>query len=795
MILRLFTIICLLVITNLIQAQNALSYGTWRTHYSYRVGHHVTQGEQQVYFATEEALVEYDKDDLSVRFISEADGLSQTGIQHIQYVEGSDVLMIVYNDGLIDLYDGYEVKPMAQIKNFTNISLGKEIHNIKVTNDSIVYLATSYGVSKVNVRTQEFEFSTFTGVEVSDCIVANGYLWAATGEGIYRIDENNDFPEIFTSWEYVGESLGFPDDYTSHALAVYNGVMYCDVDSDVYRYESGVLTLVQELENTEQHLDFLTTEGEHLIVGFTRACTNSSDCGFSTIYAFDQAGNKKLINADCSGATTNCIEDQDGRLWLSTLWNGFRRLDSVDDSSCTKDIFQTPWSNKAWELDFVDGELWGVAGGYDATRSPTFVDHGIFNLDAVGQWNIFNRWTNATMKGDNSSDDYRHDDLFDLICVKAVPQKRKVYAGSFLEGLVSIDMDTREVELFNEKNSSLQTAIGGGAEEPRVRVTGIAYEDAKGSVWISNSSASQPLTELKADGTWQAYGEDFSYNSLYDIEIDDLGNKWVEIGSLQSGLLVYKEEGENGEPAQSKFFNTSNSELTTNEVLCIEKDLNGDIWVGTTDGVIIFERGADVFDSSYRGTRRIVEGDDGIAGYLLETESIQAIATDGANRKWIGTSNRLYLLSEDGKERIAQFTADNSELPSSNILDITIDGESGEVFIATTLGLVSYQSDATAGTPRHNNEVVVYPNPVRPNIDEYVFVKGLSTEATVKITDIAGNLVYETKALGGQVKWDGTNYRGQRVSTGTYLVFSTDKSSFSSTAETSTAVARIVFIH
>jgi hypothetical protein len=50
----------------------------------------------------------------------------------------------------------------------------------------------------------------------------------------------------------------------------------------------------------------------------------------------------------------------------------------------------------------------------------------------------------------------------------------------------------------------------------------------------------------------------------------------------------------------------------------------------------------------------------------------------------------------------------------------------------------------------------VYPNPVRPQYDGTVKIAGLINRANVKITDIAGNLVYEAISEGGTMEWDTT---------------------------------------
>jgi len=152
----------------------------------------------------------------------------------------------------------------------------------------------------------------------------------------------------------------------------------------------------------------------------------------------------------------------------------------------------------------------------------------------------------------------------------------------------------------------------------------------------------------------------------------------------------------------------------------------------------------------------------------LNDESINAIAVDGANRKWIGTaSSGLYLMSSDGKETIEHFTAENSPLLSNNVIAIATNDENGEVFIGTDGGLVSYQSDAAKGM-NHLSEAYVYPNPIRPGFDGVITIAKLSDNSTVKITDTAGNLICTTLSNGGIAIWDGNDAYGKKVRSGIY---------------------------
>jgi hypothetical protein len=196
-------------------------------------------------------------------------------------------------------------------------------------------------------------------------------------------------------------------------------------------------------------------------------------------------------------------------------------------------------------------------------------------------------------------------------------------------------------------------------------------------------------------------------------------------------------------------------------------------------------------DGSVYAQEILIPRDDG-SGYadpLLGTQVVTAIEVDGANRKWLGTSGGgVYLVSADGLEELEQFNANNSPLLSNVIADICVDGQTGEVFFGTDKGIISYKGEAMEGSSAYSN-VVVYPNPVRETYEGPVAIKGLLENTTVKISDMGGNLVFETESLGGQAVWDGTNFNGQRVATGVYMIF------LSNTDGSLSHVTKVLFIH
>lgn len=777
----------------LLQAQNVLPIGSWRSHLPYRIGSWVTQSEQTIYYATPQALLALDKQELSTRYITKVDGLTEAAIRMIRYVPEKQVLVVVYENSVIDLwYDG-EVRTLVQIRNFTNFTGDKSINDIYVAPNGLLYLAAGYGVSALDLNTETFVFTTFTGRPVLSVATHDGLLYAATDDGVYRVPLSELNINDFNTWKWLGPEDGFPDDYNCTAINTFEGGLYLALDGSIYRLEEGgAPALFYEETTAGLTVKYLSAEGPNLIAGYR---CEGGPCGNGKALYFTSAGLGGALAPGCIGRTNYAVGDQYGRVWFGDEWRDFRYVQSVGDGLCQYVSFNSPYSELNWELAVYENELWMATGGLFQTLSARGVDHGIASLKD-GQWSIYNRWNTAAFQGLIPGLDLpsqRDDDLLDVITIAVNPVNGKVYAGSFYEGL--LEWDREQFTLYNDANSPLQNASG---DLNRTRVSGLAFDE-EGTLWISNETAKdgKPIHALKADGTWHSFSKTCGLSRPFQIAVDPAtGFKWVVEGSSQAGLLVFDEgELDDASDDQCRAITSSNSNLPTPDVRCIAIDLDGDVWVGTAQGIVIFECGQAAMESTCAGTLRVVER-NGFAEYLFKTQTVLSMAVDGANRKWIGTTNGLYLMSADGREEILYFTELNSPLPDNVIRDIAINHETGEVFIGTDKGVVSYQSDATKGARVNRSTVKVFPNPVRPEYDGPIAVEGLARDASVKITDINGKLVFETQALGGQAIWNGRDYNGRRVQSGVYLVFATPNARYAGfNVKPEAAVTRILFIN
>ena len=766
--------------TQLSAQDRSLAIGQWRTHLPYSAGAYVSQSPDKVYFSTEEAILIIDKEDQSIDFLDKVNGLSGTQIEIVQFHPGTNTLVVVYENAAIDLVraDG-QVATLNQIPNFDNFVGEKTIANVEVDSDTTILLAANFGLSRLNVNREEFVWTTFTGVAVQDAKIWRDQIHIATSEGVYALAQSNRSPEDFSQWTLLGQEQGLPAFYSTSALEVFADRLYLNIDGELVAYDGSNRQLIQATPDGFALAYILAGENQ-LFYGYS--CL--SGCQGQAYYV-REANLPTRVARSCIGLPTSIVEDERGRIWFGDRWRSFRMLPSVEGSDCDYTDFNSPFSTENKEMAIRNNELWLASGGVTQTFNYRFLDQGITSF-IDGRWRTFSRNNNDAFKGVDPNT--TADDLFDFITVAIHPLNGKVYAGSFIEGLMEYDGET--FTLYNEENSSLGNAQG---DAQRTRIGGLTFDE-DNNLWIANHAAEFPVSVLTNEGIWKKFKPSCNVNEVHQIAVDGSGFKWMASNNTGAGVIVF-DEGDFEDPNDDRcrIFTSNNSELPTNSVNCLQADLNGDIWVGTTEGIIIFECGNSAYEPACVGSSRIFS-EGGFNEALLNTEDVQTIAVDGANRKWIGTRNGVFVLSADGEEEIANFTAENSPLLNNNIVDIAINDLTGEVFIGTNAGIISYKSDATLGARAHGATATVYPNPVRPGYEGPIAIQGLSRDANVKITDITGRLVFETTALGGQAIWEGTDYTGRRVATGVYLVFSSDNSRTAGFGNPSSAVAKIVFV-
>ena len=301
--------------------------------------------------------------------------------------------------------------------------------------------------------------------------------------------------------------------------------------------------------------------------------------------------------------------------------------------------------------------------------------------------------------------------------------------------------------------------------ESKIREPRQLKSEKAGKYWISDYKNG---LLSNSEGNYKNYSPS-SLDTLYQTRRDSIvmdleGNRWIRQANF-GGILVISPKN------QLQYISTGagSGNLPSENVKSLALDRDGQMWVGTDRGVVVFDNPSAIFSGkNFDAYTPVFE-----RRRLLGNETITSIAIDGGNRKWTGTRNGIFLFGPDGTELVSNFNEKNSPLPSNEILYITAEPNTGEIYIRTPKGMVSYRGTSTEGTlTQDGSGVKVFPNPVRPGFDGQIGIEGLVENAVVKITDIAGNLVFETRANGGTAVWNGNTLSGKRVETGIYLIFS-----------------------
>ena len=726
--------------------------GEWKSHLSFNEAVQVADAGDRVYCATGSGLFFYHKTDHTVKIQTRVEGLSDQEISSIAYDKTRDLLLVAYKNTNVDLVGRNDILNIPDIKR-KQLTGNKTIHNSIVIGD-YAYLSCGFGIVVINLAKKEIRDTYYIGENgsqsnVYDMVSDGTWLYAATENGVYKADIHGTNLIDYNNWSGIS-GLPFPT-RTCTALAWFDGRLYASMnvppgDKDsLFYYEAGLWQSFTTLE-TGRIYHIGETHGKLLVITRNRV----------TLY---DAGHNELQN-QFVGEPNHAMQDQEGILWVADRREGMIR--SPNPWSSETICPGGPISNDAASIAVMNDLVYTVAGSVTSGWNNTF-NHAELNIYSQGAWE------------GSITPVYR-----DLIHISIDPgNKDHVFAASWGYGLLEY-LDGELVNVFDENNSTLQSIYPG---DDFHRLGGTVFDHDR-NLWVTNSAVAEPVSVRMSNGIdWIGFELDglLKVNALGRIINTVNDHKWILCHQGQ-GLFAFDVNGTPDDISDDSYRKFDvvdiNGKMISNYVYSFAEDRNGNIWVGTNEGIVVYYSPSRVFtDDLFYGQQIIVPRNDGtgLADVLLQNETVTAIAVDGANRKWVGTARAgVFLLSDDGLEQIFHFTNENSPLLSNNIRDIAIDGKSGIVYLGTDKGLISYKSTAIEGN-KFFDDVYVYPNPVREDYSGEIVITGLIADVSVKITDISGNIVYETTSLGGQAIWDGRTFSGDRVSTGVYMVFCTNE--------------------
>ncbi|MEQ9437767.1 MAG: hypothetical protein RIG62_01920 [Cyclobacteriaceae bacterium] len=705
-------------------AQSDIPVETWRTHFSYQDSRIITITPERVYVAAEYGLFYLSKSDNSLAVLSKSDGLSDVGVTAMHYDEASGSLLLAYRSGVVDLVTERGVFAFTLIRDEADES--EVIHDI-VVKENTVYLATTAGVRVLGLDLEQEEMlqiresytrlsATGELLPIHQIAILHDSLFLATEEGVLANSLTSSVNrQDFNTWQRFAVAQGLPGTSTRY-LSRWNEELYVALDAQgVFRYRDG------EWEPTA-----FTTEGA--FYGLRATADGLLILAGGQIFRLEASGNVVSLEDETVSFAQDAVQENEV-LWVADQQEGLLR---IVNGQAERFLPNGPASDDIRQLRYLNENLVALKGNAPAA----------FYTFANGQWKNF---TNVPIKAP----------LLDATYSEITQQ---YYFASLGEGILQWD---------GGENYSLLTRESSGSTLANNQVTAVTTDEQQ--LWLANYNTPSSLHAFDLPSeTWQqeTFGEQ---SAMYprQLTLDFRQQIWMLVGSSDferpgSDLLVF-------DPLTNEHLlikdKVNSSGLAGSLITDIALDLDGQLWLGGNEGVAFFPAPEQVFEEALV-VKPVFERQ-----FLLLGEYVTAIAVDGGNRKWIGTNDGLWLFSETGEELVYQFTTENSPLISNAIVDITIQDQSGEVFVATDKGVVSFRSTATRGSFTHQY-VKLFPNPVRRSFDGLVGMEGLVNQATVKITTVSGVLVQEVQAQGGSVTWDLKAYTGETVQPGIYLVFS-----------------------
>lgn len=726
--------------------------GQWREHLPYNSAIDLTAGDGKVYCATPYSVFAVNVPDNTVERFSRVTGLNETGVTAIQYDEVNKKLFIAYSNSNIDILYRNDIYNVPDIKR-SAISGDKKIYNIYPLGKKY-YLSTGLGVIVIDGDRYEVKDSWFIGnggnyVKVNGFTSDPDFFYAATEEGLKKISRLVNDPANYANWQTISGGNGLPAGPCKNVLEVQGKIIVQINDSLFLQTGSGWNFLYTD---TWPFISSNSTENK------IQLCERQSS-GTSRVVILNPDGTVSRILASVGAVSF----PRKSILFNNDPWvaDQFACL-SHFGSSLTYQPYSlnSPQGTASGEMTVYKAVFYATAGSVNEAWNYQYNGDGVFAFTA-GNWKNINRYQYSPI-----------DSLLDYVCIAIDKKDETIWAGSYGGGLLHIKPGPA-FEIF--KQNKLGAAVG---DPGSYRVAGLVF-DRENNLWVSNFGAAAPLRVRKNDGSWKNISLPFTLfeNALAQIIIDDNNYKWI-VAPLGNGLICYDHGLSIDNSADDRWrrygSGAGNGNLPNNDVLCIAKDKNGFLWVGTTDGIGVIQCPLDIFSAQSCEAIWPVVPNGNFAGFLFKGQEVRSIAVDGADRKWVATKNGVFLVNASGEKLIYRFTEDNSPLLSSDVKKITIDGSSGEVYFATAKGICSFRSTATEGG-ESNEELLVFPNPVPAGYTGSIGIRGLVNNAIVKITELDGRLVYQTRALGGQAVWDGRNYKGQRISSGVYLVLVADE--------------------
>ena len=743
-------ILCLFIIfTSFCNSQQTQK---WKGYFSYNQIKDLSESNLKLVVSAQNSIFVKNFASNEIKTINTIDGLSGENISSIYHSDAFNKTIVGYESGLIIVINEIDGN-MLKVVDIINKNLPSNIKKINhfMEYNGILYVSCDFGIVQYNMTTLLFGDTFFIGpngqeVKVYQTTILNNEIYAVTQyNGIRKASISNPNLNDFAQWQV------FDNGYWVGLVNFNNQLIGLNSNNSIAKYNGTFFMQFASLNQTG--LDIRATIDNLIVTSQNQVYVYNT-----SLSQINLVSNSQITTLP---VTFTCATVINNILYIGTNENGVitTPLSNINFDFILPD---GPLKNNVFSIHTSASNLWAVFGGYDIFYNPYSYYQPLaqFGISKFSQ----NGWQNIPYSS--------------VLGAKALSRiainpnnENQVFMGSCFSGLLKVENSVPTI-LYNQTNSGLESLqlSPPNSSYVDIRINATNF-DKNGNLWLTNSRIKNALKVLKSNGQWQSYNMEnilSSYNNsdFARIAIDKNGTKWI--ASYVDGVIAFNESINIFKKITD---GNDNGNLPSKDVRAIAVDNNSQVWIGTNKGLRVLSNSSSYNSQDQMKANAIIILEDGLAQELLYEQFITDIVVNGSNQKWIGTADSgVFLFSADGQQTIYHFTKDNSPLPSNVINDIDINSVTGEIFFATDSGMVSFQGNATKPSDNLQN-VYVYPNPVRPEYYGTVKIAGLISKANVKITDIEGNLVFETTSEGGTIEWDTTAFGNYRVASGVYMVF------------------------
>lgn len=767
---RIFIVVCLLAFAFSGFAQHRtgnVNIGSWREHLSYYYTHNVVKADKEILVSCASSLFYYNPQTNTSKTLSKVQGLSDAGVGIVAFDSTTKATIITYENSNLDIYHNNKVYNIPDIKN-RFVEGSKSINSVYFT-DGKAFLACGFGVVVIDINRYEI-FDTWYVGENSSALNVNAVysndtaFFVGTAKGLFYAKKDYSTLAASQSWHKLAINKENTDNAIQYVgnlgkskmlISAYTGD---GADVSVLKYDGFMVdTLIASM-----YIPFVRSFEDKQVVatweGFIVYDTN-----FGQIFNVAQT----------SHPVRNSIVDykdvlvEGNNLWIAHKSQGLIHIKDYLNYADKDTIYPAtitfpdgPFTTDVYNISVTPkGKVYIAPGGRDAILTNRYLEGNVYYYDG-NRWD----WVNTDWVSKNTNRTF-----YDVIDVAIDPNdETHLMCASWWNGVIEIKNDS-VINVYDSSNT--YNYIYPYANS--YRVAGVEY-DKSGNLLVANSLTDHAFAYLNYQGYWGGFNTTnfFTYSDQIKGILEDRIHHYRLIYSLNGKCIIV-----NNDSLSIRWIDPNNgSLLATDKINCMTQDHEGEIWIGTDKGIKVIYSLDNAFNGA--GTTAPIECNniiytEGIeAQYLLSFEDVQCIMVDGANRKWVGTErNGVYVLSENGDKELYHFTAENSPLLSNRITCMAQHTLTGEIFIGTDRGLISYRPESMPAFET-KQELVVFPNPVRADYQGSIAIKGFVKDSDVRITDAQGRMVAHLKSLGGQAVWDGKNFKGQKVGSGVYYIFS-----------------------